>query len=165
MTPVPQLRTYMERLMRIKTAQQISRLCVVELGCGTGRNIHYLSEVCKIPESNIIGFDLDCKGLDRCIERNIGVGTWPLKRHSVDIILCLYVLMFLTEEELANVFSEIRRISKPGTELLGSLYPAKNAYWESYELDTLRRLITAALPSTEWQAVFQRKDEFCYRRA
>jgi len=99
---------------------------VFDAGCGSGSNIFLLhSRVHRV-----IGMDYCDGAVDRC-ERRLGetginnvsllrgdLTSLPLLDNSVDKILCMSVLQYLTDERVARVFAEFVRILKDGGTLI-----------------------------------------------
>ena len=109
---------------------------VVELGCGTGRNIR---RMCALGASTITGVDFsagmlgraadelgcsvggDVSTIDGCdtscclIQHDLLSGPTPLDDHQYDVVLCSLVLEHIPVAQLPEIFAEFRRLCKPGT--------------------------------------------------
>jgi ubiquinone/menaquinone biosynthesis C-methylase UbiE len=93
---------------------------VLDLGCGCGRNSKFLG---SIGFHDIISLDfMDDYGQKWDASEDI-----PLADDSVDIILCNYLLMFLTDEELEKVCKEIKRVARCGCHLIVELAKVKTS--------------------------------------
>jgi ubiquinone/menaquinone biosynthesis C-methylase UbiE len=58
----------------------------------------------------------------------LGKDPLPLGDGRADIILCNYVLMFLSPGERHQVIKEFKRIASSGTRIMVELYAAKDSY-------------------------------------
>jgi len=90
---------------------------VLEVGCGEGLVIHYLSR--RLPGARIDGLELDAGALARaralCPEVSLVRGdlfTLPFRNGSYDLVLCLEVLEHLPEP--GRALQEVRRVSAGG---------------------------------------------------
>ena len=94
---------------------------VVDVGCGNGRNTAFMRdwgfEVVPLDMCNHFGEDMI-----------LGKDKFPVADDSVDIILCNYVMMFLSPEEREQVMSEMKRVAKTGCKIMLELYPAKDSF-------------------------------------
>jgi ubiquinone/menaquinone biosynthesis C-methylase UbiE len=93
---------------------------VFDAGCGTGGNILLLHSKVK----RIIGMDYSPGAVERCLRRidsnelksaNVMQGSItriPLSERSVDKILCMSVLQYLSNSEVRSALVEFRRILK-----------------------------------------------------
>lgn len=100
---------------------------VLDIGCGNGRNSKYMK---SLGFKKIISLDMAGDFGTACV---LGVDKMPVADNSVKIILCNYLLMFLSDEERGNVLDEIQRISSVGCVILVELYPAKDSYAKTKE--------------------------------
>jgi len=100
---------------------------VLDIGCGNGRNSKYMQ---SLGFENIISLDMAGDFGIKCI---LGVDKMPIADDSINIILCNYLLMFLSDRERINVIKEIKRISSSGCIILVELYPAKDSYAKTKE--------------------------------
>lgn len=98
---------------------------VLDVGCGNGRNLIYLSKEFRCKG---VGYDISdeaikqaresAKGLPlEFISRNIA-GTYPLEDGSVDVIIDMMASHYLRESDRQIYLKEISRILKPGGFLL-----------------------------------------------
>ena len=93
---------------------------VLDAGCGTGGNIVLLSPRVK----QIIGIDYCNGAIARCERRLAANGienvrlicgevtSLPVNDNSIDKVLCLSVLQYLSQREVEKLFTEFRRILK-----------------------------------------------------
>ena len=97
-----------------------------ELGCGTGKLAHRLLREYLPGNAVYTGLDVSDTMVRLAAERlaefgrravvmqSAGGAHIPLEDKSVDRVVCAYVLDLLPEIEIARVFSEVRRVLKPG---------------------------------------------------
>ena len=102
----------------------VSDLYVVDIGCGNGRNIAGLVEA-GFSRDLVHGYDMCPSARD--IKLMLGRDEFPAINCSTDLVLANYVLMFLNDIELMQVFNEINRITTHGSILVIELYPAKDS--------------------------------------
>ena len=93
---------------------------VLDAGCGTGGNIFLLHQKVQ----RLIGMDYNRGALERCATRILfnkienvelvqgDATSLPLPDSSVDKVLCMSVLQFLTDAEVRKSFAEFVRILK-----------------------------------------------------
>jgi len=127
-----------------------SRDVVFDAGCGTGVNELLLHSVVQ----RIIGMDYSDSGLARCKRRisadNIknvdlirgDVVALPLPDSSMDRILCMSVLQFLTSDETRRALQEFARILKPQGTLILHVKNLSSLYLST--LWTAKRLLRLA---------------------
>lgn len=97
---------------------------VIDIGCGNGRNLTALQGR-GFKREHMHGYDMCPSARD--IRLMLGRDSFPAIDGSTDLILANYVLMFLNDMELMQVFNEINRVAKPGALLVIELYPAKDS--------------------------------------
>ena len=97
---------------------------VIDIGCGNGRNLAGL-EADGFDRKHMHGYDMCPSARD--VRLMLGRDSFPAADRSTDLILANYVLMFLNDLELMQVFNEINRVAKPGALLVIELYPAKDS--------------------------------------
>jgi ubiquinone/menaquinone biosynthesis C-methylase UbiE len=134
---------------------------VVEIGCGTGRNTHWLAQQSEGP-AEIIALDFSEGMLERArtrvhdprvrfLQHDIRAG-WPLSDDSADLVIVMLVLEHV--RHLQPVFSEAARVLRAGGELfVCELHPArqmlgKQAQFTSAATGELK-LVEAFLHRTE----------------
>jgi ubiquinone/menaquinone biosynthesis C-methylase UbiE len=127
---------------------------IFDAGCGTGGNVLLLHSKVKY----IVGMDYSQGAVDRCQRRinsnglkNVeviqgSIKCVPLRDCSVDKVLCMSVLQYLTNAEVRTSFAEFRRILKDGGTLIlhvkniSSLYLA--TLWLAKSAKVLLRMST-----------------------
>ena len=97
-------------------------LKVLDLGCGNGRNSIFMK---KEGFTNVTSFDMVDDYGTKLI---LGVDPIPLPCESVDIILCNFVLMFLSHKERNYLIDEIKRVARWKATIMVELYAAKESY-------------------------------------
>ena len=169
MEPTPYLRKKWQWLLRseaikkvghhymLKASNQrkvVRQHIVADLGCGNGRNSSFMWAK---------GFQhvypIDMCG-DHALQLKLGADTLPFRDGVVDIVLCNYMLMFLSRTERYQLIQEIGRVLKPGGTVMVELYPAKDAY--KYSQDYL--LNYKPYGWTDWDKVHNVKDRFILRK-
>jgi len=130
--PTPYLRDNVAILTKGFSRYPYDGAAVVDIGCGNGRNSRFMAEV---PGVKFMAA-LDMAG-DYGTKTVLGVGKMPVPDGSADIVLCNYLLMFLSPKERNQALCEIERIAKPGCRIVVELYPAKDSYAKT-EADMLR---------------------------
>jgi hypothetical protein len=105
------------------------------------RNSNYLE---SLGYYNIHAFD---KVTDRGVEIDLRTDAIPLRDSSVSLILCNYVLCFLTQAERRKVIFEMDRIARNGCFAFVELYQAKNG--QPYDIYQI--LDTFKYPSRNWE--------------
>ena len=79
----------------------------VDLGCGNGRNSEYLKS-----EGGFKVYSYDKHpDYEHANKWNAGE-TVPHYSNTVDVVLCQFVVMFLTDEEIEHTFAEVTRMLK-----------------------------------------------------
>ncbi len=102
-----------------------SRSIVLDIGCGNGRNIIYLSKEFAVSG---IGYDISDEAIKKARNnslkfpikyeaRNIS-GNFPIENESVDLVLDMMASHYLKEAERDIYLSEINRVLKPGGYIL-----------------------------------------------
>ena len=91
---------------------------VLELGCGTGKNTVFLAKNASAVHALDFSSGMIALAQKKVTARNVSFAVadvtkrWPRAAHSVDLIVCNLVLEHV--EKLPFVFSEARRVLKPG---------------------------------------------------
>ena len=94
---------------------------ILEIGCGTGRNTHWLAERC----GNIVAMDFSEEMLRvarsriqspsvRFVQHDIR-SAWPVENDSCEVVIAMLVLEHI--EFLGPIFAEAARVLRPGGEL------------------------------------------------
>lgn len=95
---------------------------VLDVGCGNGRNIVYISETYKMRG---VGFDISEVAVNQArktaTEKNLGIefkvqsakDELPVKNEAVDVVLDMMTLHFLNQEERVKYLREVVRVLKP----------------------------------------------------
>ena len=106
---------------------------VIELGCGQGANLIYLSH-CH-PKSKFLGFDLQPrKKID--MPENVTIyeqdysSLSQIPDQSVDVVYAIETLVYCSDKE--KVFREVWRVMKPGAVLIVYDYASKDRF-ETYD--------------------------------
>lgn len=128
--------------------------CIADIGCGNMRNSDYLKDLLYL---NIHAFD---KVTDRGIKIDLTTDTIPLRNRSVSVILCNYVLCFLTQEERLRVIQEMDRIARNGCFVFVELHPAKNA--QPYDIYQILNMFKRSVGG--WECVHLVNDRFILRK-
>jgi len=120
----------------------------LDLGCGNLRNTRFAESL----GYTVWPFD---KGGDYGMKLDLGKETIPIKE-KVDLILCNYVMCFLTDQERKHLSKEIDRTSKPGTYLILEMYEAKQGV--PYNMKDIRSLFGG------WKTIHMEKDRFILKK-
>lgn len=111
---------------------------VLDMGCGNGRNVHYLRR-CKI---DVIGIDNNLKVDMVAIGKEMYGENLPIEEgdmtktrfpdNSFDVFLFNSVLHFCGENSipLGDVLDEVERLAKPGARIIGSDYSNESTHPE-----------------------------------
>lgn len=113
-TPTPYLKKNYKLL-----AGNDKKICV-DIGCGNGRN----SDFMKKKGYKVVSFDMVN---DYGKKATLGKDKLLVKDHSVNVILCNYLLMFLNKKERSQLLKEIKRIAARHCKIMVELYPAKDS--------------------------------------
>ena len=122
---------------------------VLDLGCGPGSTI--LPILNAFPDATVIGIDMDPLLLAlararlakygeraRCIEADLRDSAWPQSVPApVDAVISATALHWLTAEQLANVYRQLRTLLRPGgiflnADHLPSNSPGVQDYWQQH---------------------------------
>lgn len=142
--PTPYLKKYFN-LMTPKGEDTVA----IDIGCGNGRNSRYLMSY----GINTTPYDMVN---DFGNTMTIGEDRIPKENGSIDLILCNYLLMFLSRSERLQVINEIKRVAAPGCYLIVELYKAKDA--NKFSQAVIFGLIN-------WDKIRYSKDRFIARKA
>lgn len=108
---------------------------VLDVGCGSGNNLEFLSEV----GFECYGLDVSASALEISRERlrQKGLGAtlkqlredriYPFQNDFLDVVIAWHVLSYNDEECLMRVMKEIKRVLKPGGVLLAT-FPTFKEY-------------------------------------
>jgi ubiquinone/menaquinone biosynthesis C-methylase UbiE len=124
---------------------------LLDAGCGTGVNILRLHAHVK----RIFGIDYSSGSLERC-QRKIqnggiknasiqeaSVTSVPLPECSVDKVLCLSVLHYLSDEEVHQALGEFVRVLAPGGIIILHVKNLSSPYWLTLQpVKKLKALLT-----------------------
>jgi SAM-dependent methyltransferase len=103
MQATPYLRKWFPRLPQVEPDLRLA----VDLGCGNGRNSEYL----RARGYDVHSYDLEP---DYAHAQPWRAGQrLPYSNEFVSLVLCQYVLMFLTDVEIACTLNELNRIVRP----------------------------------------------------
>lgn len=100
----------------IKVADSFSVDSVLDVGCGTGRNLAPFA----VSASHVHGFDLDASSIRTARTHFPGAKLWVDDVVSVnctrsyDFVVCHGVLHFLTKNQRKDVYEKLRNWTKPG---------------------------------------------------
>ena len=94
---------------------------IVDIGCGNGRNSEFMKEN---GFTDILPLDMVNDYGKKTV---LGVDPLPTFNESASGILCNYLLMFLSDEEIEQLFNEINRIAAKGCVIMVELYAAKDS--------------------------------------
>ena len=101
---------------------------ILELGCGTGKNTVFLSQIGKRVEALDFSQGMIDKARQKVRAENVRfrqtdlTRTWPVESGSCDLVVCNLVLEHI--EDLAFIFAETSRVlERNGTFLLNELHP------------------------------------------
>ena len=140
----PYLKTQLPKLKKLLNERPAGEIEVVDIGCGTGRNMKGLVAA---------GFDPGkVRGYDMCPDKAGVSGLWlghdpfPREDNTTDLFLANYVFMFLNDEEIRQVMAEINRTAKLGAVIIIELYPAKDSrIHDDYEMGVLKNMLISAI--------------------
>ncbi|MDQ2691259.1 MAG: class I SAM-dependent methyltransferase [Chloroflexota bacterium] len=116
---------------------------ILELGCGTGKNTVFLSQIGKRVEALDFSEGMIEKARQKVSAENVRfrqtdlTRTWPVESGSYDLVVCNLVLEHI--EDLTFIFAEVSRVlERNGTFLLNELHPfrqyeGKKARYQSKE--------------------------------
>lgn len=149
-TPSPYLVKQWDNLLDRRLMEGMRAL---DLGCGGGRNTRFLKSKGLEVE------DIDVCHPDSKHRYNLGTDIIPVKAGSVDLILLNYVLMFLTEGEMAHLAEEVRRVAKMGCIIVIEMYPAKDSHFRTEDLCEKGILMFKRflLPYQNWKTIHRVK--------
>ena len=144
MNPTPYLEKYLPQLAISKAG------LVIDLGCGNLRNSLYAKS---------LGFEklmpMDKTG-DFGLKIDLGTEKLPLKSNSVSLVLCNYLLQFMSPKERKHICQEINRVATDNCHLIVELYQTGNGY--KYNTKTIMGYLK------NWQAIHITKDRFILRK-
>lgn len=124
---------------------------IFELGCGTGRFASRLLTKHLSPSASYLGIDLSQTMINIAEQRisayaeraqvvqSDGSMRFPLPNHSVDRVVCTYVLDLLSETDIRQAISEAYRVLMPG----GKLCLVSLTYGVTFASRIVRALWTA----------------------
>lgn len=130
------------------------RGCLVDLACGNGRNSEYAK---ALGYAEVVSLDMQ--------PDYPGAQSWkagqriPRRAGTVDVVLCQYMLMFLSDQEIAEVLDEVHRVLKPGGYLLVELQEVKRG-----RAVRLRRVLEYLRGRSRWYAAIVLHEQRCIIR-
>ena len=127
------------------SAQHTGNRLALDLGCGNGRNSRYLAD----KGFRVRAFD---KFADQYGEElDLGRQVLPVGSKTASLVLCSYLLMFLTPAERQWLYGEIGRTAADRCMLLVELYAAKQSWCPDAEsLAMLRFELLDWASANEW---------------
>jgi len=144
----------------VKVADLIYGDVVVDLGCGNGRNTHYLSD----KGYKTYAFDMVPSYFDS-IGLVLGKEDIPLPDHTVNCVLASYIFMFLSHKETSLVLKQIDKIVAPGGIIIVELYPDKSSYTNTEaKCFHLWRYLLTELAFKQWDVVRKSKNRFIMQK-
>ena len=126
-------------------------LKVIDVGCGNGRN----SEFMKQKGHQVVSVDMVNDYGNTAI---LGQDKLTVKDKSIDIILCNYLMMFLSPKERNQLISEFHRISRNNCIIMLELYPAKDCYAKTDE--AMIKMQEQIFKKLGWNKIRYRKGKF-----
>jgi len=128
--------------------------CMLDLGCGNGRNSRYLREhgIQPLPFDRCPDYGQEWKASE-----DIPVNGF------VDGVLLNYILMFLTEAELVKIASEINRLTKSGAILMVELEVVKMSFTDTME--KVKTLKAKFMDLLRWEIVKEDSRRFIARKS
>ena len=139
---------YMRKIMPTLYNRPQYKKHAVDLGCGNLRNSYYTNQVWKF---SVTPYDMAGDYGNKLL---LGHDRISRETNSVHLILCNYLLMFLTEEEREQSAEEITRIAKKNAHLIVELYEVKTGLL--YVQEDIEELFL----SREWSFVHRAKNHF-----
>lgn len=140
----PYMRKMMPQLYRRPQYKKIA----VDLGCGNLRNSMYVNQGFKF---EVVPYDMAGDYGNKLL---LGQDRITRENGSVHLVLCNYLLMFLTEEERDQAAEEMTRIAKKNAHLIVELYEVKTGL--PYEQKDIEELFL----SRGWEFVHKSKNHF-----
>jgi ubiquinone/menaquinone biosynthesis C-methylase UbiE len=98
--------------------------------------------------ADVVSLDMAGDFGEQCI---LGVDPMPVDDNSIDIILCNYMLMFLSDEERENVLEEIKRVASDNCIIMVELYPAKDSYAKTKE--AMMEMLDSIFNTLGWEKI------------
>jgi SAM-dependent methyltransferase len=120
----------------LKKLEEIKPKTVLEIGCGFGRNLRFLSDHLSYP-ARFVGFDisesmvrkartrLDDKVLLGCGDINF----LPFRDKSYDLVFTHATLMHVPEQSIRKAISELRRVTKDHLVIVEETYWSIGRIW------------------------------------
>jgi SAM-dependent methyltransferase len=136
---------------------------VLDTGCGTGVNILRLHS--KV--TSVIGFDYAWGLVERCQRRirsheiknahlcQASTTAIPVPDCSVDRILCLSVMQYLSDEEFRQTLREFVRVLAPGGILILHVKNLSSLYWWTLRLAKRMKALLGMRPRIEYFRPFR----------
>ena len=121
-------------------------LCIVDIGCGNGRNTNYIMKISKVAEIHALDM-VDDYGFPFVLGKDI----FPARAY--DLFLANYILMFLNPKQRKQVMEQIDEKSRVGSMLVLEMYPAKDAF--KYDWDKMIKWFD----KRGWSHIIKRKDK------
>jgi len=132
-----------------------TKLSVLDIGCGNGRN----SEFMKNKGHKVVSLDMVN---DYGVKTILGEDTLPVENNSVDIILCNYLMMFLSPKERNQLIKEIKRVAGRDCIIMLELYPAKDCYAKTDE--EMVKMQGQIFKKIGWEKIRYRKGKFIAKK-
>lgn len=143
-TPTPYIKKHLPLLDVPKAG------LVIDLGCGNLRNSLYVK---SLGFQKLMPMD---KAGDFGLKIDLGTEKLPLEDNLVNLVLCNYLLCFMSPNERKHICQEINRVAAPGCHIIVELYPAKNGY--KYDTKMIRKYFVG------WKTIHFIKDRFILRK-
>jgi len=132
-----------------------TKLHVMDIGCGNGRN----SEFMKNQGHKVVSVDMVD---DYGVKAILGKDKLPVKDGSIDVILCNYLMMFLSPKERNQLIKEIKRVAGKNCIIMLELYPAKDCYAKTDE--EMVEMQEEIFKKIGWEKIRYRKGKFIARK-
>jgi len=143
--PAPYVRDNIKKIGIDLSEDGLKNSIVLDIGCGNGRNTRYLR---GLGFPNVIALDMAGDFGTKCV---LGVDPVPLEAQSANLILCNFLLMFLSDEERGFVIEEIKRVAASNCVIMVELYPAKDSFAKD-KLD-MEIMLDAIYESLGWEKI------------
>lgn len=121
---------------------------VLDVGCGNGRNSHYMKS---------LGYSVTSIDMVGDFGTSIVLGHDKLPAGKFDIILANYVLMFLNKKEQTKLLRQIEKCASAGCVFVVEMYPAKDAF--PYNFDAMVEKLLK-----NWQKLRKSKERCVLRK-
>ena len=125
----------------------------IDLGCGNLRNSIYVHNQFKF---EVTPYDMAGDYGNKLV---LGRDRINEATNSVNLILCNYLLMFLTDDERVQTANEITRVAKRGCFLIVELYEAKTGL--PYDEEKILGLFN----DRGWECLHKEKNRFTVKKS